>query len=256
MADRRPLLGSARGMRTADLMSRVVAACVAMAVVAVVAFSSRSAQPTQLLDGLKIPAGTQTLLYKDWRGVSLEAVDEFSFSHTWAGSVNVGEREQHLVQEPQLALAPASSQPLAADSEVSQSLKSKYGITLSGTWATGEAAALHQTLTAMCAGTDEITGSPQENCGLAGATAVSIFPGALVDDVSSAPGEMSIAKAAFRLAGGGGATLDGVEGTVGSLRLELALVKALTAFGRDKAVVVQLLQRKFAATLDVEGTVP
>jgi len=187
--------------------------------------------------------------------MSLEAVDAFSFSHTWEGSVNVGEREQHLVQEPQLALTPrpASSQTLA---EVSQSLKSKYDITLSGTWETSEAVALHQTLIAMCDGTDEITGSPQENCGLAEATAVNISPGALVDDVSSKDGEMTIAKAAFRLGGESGATLDGVEGTVGSRRLEFALVKALTSFGRDKTVVGQLLQRKFAATLDVEGKVP
>mmetsp|Transcript_12799 Transcript_12799/g.28758 ORF Transcript_12799/g.28758 Transcript_12799/m.28758 type:complete len:860 (-) Transcript_12799:8-2587(-) len=261
MAEHRPLLGAGSGGRgggmRAGLVSRVVAACAAVAVVTVVALSSRGALQPTVLSGLKLRTHTQTLLYKDWRGMSLEAVDAFSFSHTWEGSVNVGEREQHVVQMPDLSLAPTgapSSQPLPADSDVAQSLTAKYGITLAGTWETSEAAALLQTFNALCDGTDEITGTPQENCGLKDIyTAVRVSPGALSDDVAVEDGKVAIAKAAFRLAGARAATLAGVKGTVGSHRLEFALVKALTAFGRDKAVVGQLLQRKFAATLDVQG---
>jgi len=260
--EQHPLLGGgggAGGLRHKHV-ARAFFLCAAVAAVAIVALGPRASGPAALFQrpGLHpVPAArSQKLVYRDWRGTSLEAVDGFSFTHTWEGSVDVGEREQHVVAAPALVLAADAADvaaPLGEDASLRTSLKEDYGISLAGTWTSGEASALSETLKDLCEKTDEISGTPRENCALGEHTTVRVMSLAIVDDVRLSAGQIALSKSAFKLAGEKGATLDGKTGSVGSLRLQFALVKALTRFGQEKAVVGQLLQRKFAATLQVDG---
>ncbi|MGB1602237.1 MAG: hypothetical protein ACPIOQ_56435, partial [Promethearchaeia archaeon] len=64
--------------------------------------------------------------------------------------------------------------------------------------------------------------------------------------------QIEVAKRALDFASARGAKLDGNAGTVVSRRLQFAVLRVVSDYGRQKAVVGQILNRKFGAQLHVD----
>jgi hypothetical protein len=195
----------------------------------------------------------RTVLYDDWRGVSLEklgGVDEFSFSHSWAGSVDIQEREQTVVKQPQLELAKRSASSALSDTKAA--LQKQYNVALDGDWSPGQAQAVLDVLDDLCSTSVHAKDTPTENCGMSDASKWKIHDGRLVDDVMVDGERVSLAKHALDFGASRGAKLEGEKGTVVSRRLQFAVLRVVTDYGKDKKVVGKILQRRFGAQLHVD----
>ena len=200
------------------------------------------------------------VLYHDQRGTALESsTDSWSFSHVWTGSVDLHEREQTVVPQPQLKLAKRSAPPAVGHSM--STLKDRYNAELVGEWKAGQAAALLETLDGLCSTSVQAKGTPAENCAMQALTTWVIHEGSLVEDVRVSRDEehgdgdarqIEVAKRALDFASARGAKLDGNAGTVVSRRLQFAVLRVVSDYGRQKAVVGQILNRKFGAQLHVD----
>ena len=190
------------------------------------------------------------ILYSDWRGTALEGVDSWSFSHNWVGSVDIHEREQTVVKDPRLELDKRSAPPAIGDTK--SSLYNRYSVKLEGDWKPGQAAALLDTLDDLCSKSASAPRTPAENCRMKHETLWEIHDGSLVDDVRVSGGTVSVAKRALDFSAPRGATLNGQGGSVVSRRLQFAVMRVVTDYGKNTNVAGQILARRFGAQLHVD----
>jgi len=193
------------------------------------------------------------ILYQDWRGTSLEAVDEFTFSHSWTGSVPVGEVEEEVVKPAELVIS--ADRPIEKTYvEVSKQLTDDYNVQLDGQWNLPDAESLLETFEGLCATHSRAKGTPKENCHLNKLQTWRVVPEQQVDDISiKHNGDIvKVTADALKHATPRKATLGDSEGNVKSYRLEFAVLRVISDWGRKQSVINQVLRRRFGAQLDVD----
>jgi hypothetical protein len=276
MNEKSPLMEARSPEERSSALRRVMVSVAAfLLIAATVLVVARSAQgvpakggPTELVDvpNFKKSDVKKTLLYQDWRGMSLEEKDAFTFSHTWTGEILVDNAEEHIVQPPKLKILQGKSAPDTAAAGVlgpggksappqaqapigsnAKSLASKlYHVDMDGDWTADEALALLETYQKVCG---KKPADVHKGCDLKH-TVWTIAPKAkIIDDVAVSGEKVVVSKLAFANARMRDAEFDGTKGKLHSKRLQHAVMRVVTNFGNKPRVADYLLNRMFGTTL-------